>query len=118
MTTRRIFFRSVGAISGAALLSGAAPSPKTPSPSARPMVKPKTLKPGDTVGLITPSSYVFDTWRIDLAAARLEASLGVKTRLGRHIKGRHGYMAGTEKERLEDLHAMFADPGIAGIFCL
>jgi muramoyltetrapeptide carboxypeptidase len=82
------------------------------------MVKPKTLKPGDTVGLITPSSYVFDTWRIDLAAARLEATLGVKSKIGRYVKSRHGYMAGTEKERLEDLHAMFADPGVAGVFCL
>jgi muramoyltetrapeptide carboxypeptidase len=82
------------------------------------MVKPRTLKPGDTVGLITPSSYVFDTWRIDLAAARLEATLGVKCRLGKHVTSRHGYMAGTEKERLEDLHAMFADSSVAGVFCL
>lgn len=82
------------------------------------MVKPKTLKPGDTIGLITPSSYVFDTWRIDLAASRLEAVLGVRCRLGRYVKGRHGYMAGTEKERLEDLHTMFADRGVAGVFCL
>jgi muramoyltetrapeptide carboxypeptidase len=82
------------------------------------MVKPKALKAGDTIGLITPSSYVFDTWRIDLAAARLEATLGVKCKLGRYVKSRHGYMAGTEKERLEDLHAMFADKGVAGVFCL
>src|SRR5205814_1299158 len=81
-------------------------------------VKPKALKPGDTVGLITPSSYVFDTWRIDLAAARLEASLGVKCKTGRFVKSRHGYMAGTEKERLEDLHAMFADTSVAAAFCL
>ena len=82
------------------------------------MVKPKTLKAGDTIGLITPSSYVFDTWRIDLASARLEAALGVKCKVGRFVKSRHGYMAGTEKERLEDLHAMFSDPGVAGVFCL
>jgi muramoyltetrapeptide carboxypeptidase len=118
MTTRRTFLRSAGIISGAALASGAAPNPKPAPAVARPMVKPRALKSGDTVGLITPSSYVFDTWRIDLAAARLEATLGVKCRLGKHVKARHGYMAGTEKERLEDLHAMFADPGVAGVFCL
>src|SRR6266540_6602765 len=116
MTTT--FLRSAGTLSGASLISGAVPNPRTPAASARPIVKPKTLKPGDTVGLITPSSYIFDTWRIDLAAARLESTLGVKCRLGRFVMGRHGYMAGAEKERLEDLHAMFADPGIAGIFCL
>ncbi len=82
------------------------------------MIKPRALKPGDTVGLIAPSSYVFDTWKIEQAVARIEADLGLKCRLGRNIRSRHGYMAGTEKERLDDLHAMFADPSIAGVFCL
>jgi muramoyltetrapeptide carboxypeptidase len=109
----------MAALAGAGALAGRKPSP-TPAavPATRPMVKPKALKPGDTVGLITPSSYVFDTWRIDLAAARLEATLGVKCKVGRFVKSRHGYMAGSEKERLEDLHAMFADPTVAGVFCL
>lgn len=115
MKTRR---EVVGmAFAGAGALAGRKLSP-TSVPAARPMVKPKTLKAGDTIGLITPSSYVFDTWRIELASARLEASLGVKCKVGRFVKSRHGYMAGTEKERLEDLHAMFADPGVAGVFCL
>jgi muramoyltetrapeptide carboxypeptidase len=109
----------MAALAGAGALAGRKPSPSPAAvPAARPMVKPKALKPGDTVGLITPSSYVFDTWRIDLAAARLEASLGVKCKTGRFVKSRHGYMAGTEKERLEDLHAMFADRSVAGVFCL
>ena len=114
MKTRR---EVVGmALAGAGALAG---RKLTPTPvGARLMVKPRALKPGDTVGLITPSSYVFDTWRIDLAAARLEASLGVKCKVGRFVKSRHGYMAGTEKERLEDLHAMFADASVAGVFCL
>ena len=109
----------MAALAGAGALAGRKPSP-TPAavPATRPMVKPRVLKPGDTVGLITPSSYVFDTWRIDLAAARLEASLGVKCKTGRFVKSRHGYMAGTERERLEDLHAMFADTSVAGVFCL
>ena len=118
MKTRREVF-GIAALAGAGALAARKSSP-TPAPpaAARPMVKPRALKPGDTVGLITPSSYVFDTWRIDLAAARLEATLGVKCRLGKHVKARHGYMAGTEKERLEDLHAMFADSAVAGVFCL
>ncbi len=81
------------------------------------MVKPRALRAGDTVGLVAPSSYVFETWRIDDAVARLEA-LGLKAKLGRYVRGRHGYMAGTDKERLEDLHSMFGDPGVAGVFCL
>ena len=120
MTTRRTLLRAAGLSAGAALVSGAAARPK-PTPAAvsapRPMVKPRALKAGDTVGLIAPSSYIFEVWRIEDAVARLE-SLGIKTKLGKYAKGRHGYMAGTEKERLEDLHGMFADREVAGVFCL
>src|SRR5262249_59640693 len=100
--------RLAGAAAAGALSAGAAPKDSpTPAPAAaRPPVKPKALKPGDTIGLITPSSYVFDTWRIDLAAARLEAALGVKCRIGQNVKARHGYMAGPEEERRDDLQAM------------
>jgi len=119
MKSRRQFLKIAGIGSGAVALAGAAARTPTPAPvSARPMVKPRALKPGDTVGLITPSSYVFDTWAIDQAVARIETDLNLKCRLGRYVKSRHGYMAGTEKERLDDLHAMFADSSIAGIFCL
>src|SRR5437016_13145982 len=113
MKTRRQFFEVAG-LAGAGVLAGSAakskPKPKTaPSlvPGLRPLIKPRALKSGDTVALIAPSSYIFDVWRIDDAVTRL-ASLGLKTRIGRFAKGRHGYMAGTEKERLEDLHAALA----------
>ena len=46
------------------------------------------------------------------------AALGLKTKLGRNAKARHGYMAGTARERVEDLHAAFADNSVAGLFCL
>jgi muramoyltetrapeptide carboxypeptidase len=119
MKSRRQFLKIAGMGSGAVALGAAARNTSaTFPPSARPMVKPRVLKPGDTVGLITPSSYVFDIWKIEQATARIEADLGVKCRLGRNVKSRHGYMAGTEKERLDDFHAMFADPSIAGVFCL
>jgi muramoyltetrapeptide carboxypeptidase len=122
MRTRRELIELVGLAGAGALASAAAPKPR-PTPSAapavsRPMIKPRALKPGDTVGLITPSSYVFDTWRLDEAVARLDSAFGLKAKLGRSVKARHGYMAGTEAERLEDLHAMFRDPSVAAIFCL
>lgn len=121
MKTRRFFLRGTG-LAAAAFLSGApglkkeTPRPSTASPPL-PLVKPRALKPGDTVALIAPSSYVFDLWQIEQAAARL-ATLGLTARLGRNAKARHGYMAGTETERLEDLHAAFADSSISGVFCL
>ncbi len=120
MKTRRQFLEIAGTASAGIWTLAATPK-KTPTPAAaapRPMVKPRALQAGNTVGLITPSSYVFDTWKIEEAVARIEGDLGLKCRLGRNIRSRHGYMAGTEKERLDDLHAMFADPSIAGVFCL
>src|SRR6266571_8347589 len=114
MKTRRKFLEIAALAGGGALVAGAAERKKTPTPVlsavARPMIKPRALKAGDTVGLITPSSYIFDTWRLEEAVSRLDSALGLKSKLGRSVKARHGYMAGTEAERLEDLHAMFRDP--------
>jgi len=118
--TRRSFLHGVSLSAGAAFLGAAkkpTPAPTSAASSPLSLVKPRALKEGDTVALIAPSSYVFDLWRIDLAVERL-AALGLKTKLGRNAKARHGYMAGTARERVDDLHAAFADPSIAGVFCL
>ena len=120
MNTRRTFLRGAGLSAGAALLSGAAPKTIKPAAAqapALPMLKPRALKPGDTVGLVSPSSYVFDLWSVENAVARLEA-LELKTKIGANARARHGYMAGTVRERVEDLHAMFSDPSVAAVFCL
>ncbi len=120
MNTRRSFLQGAGLAAGASLLGAAPRSPadRIPaSPPALPLVKPRVLKPGDTVGLITPSSYIFNLWSIENAVARIEA-LGLKTKISKNARGRHGYMGGTVKERVDDLHAMFADPSIAAVFCL
>ncbi|MCA1582995.1 MAG: LD-carboxypeptidase [Acidobacteria bacterium] len=120
MNTRRSFLRGAGVSVGAALVVGAAPKTPAAAPapaSPLPLVKPRALKPGDTVGLISPSSYIFDLWKMDSAVTRLE-SLGLKSKIGRHAKARHGYMAGTVQERVDDLHAMFSDPTVAAVFCL
>ena len=43
--------------------------------------------------------------------------LGLKWNRGKHAKNRNGYLAGTDAERLEDLHEMFKDPEVIGIIC-
>ncbi len=80
------------------------------------LLKPPALKMGDVVGLVTPASNVVNQgdW------ARIEQSmktLGLEYRLGRNVK-RKGYIAGTIDERLTDLHDMFRDPAIKGIFAI
>ena len=87
------------------------------SSAPAPRIKPRALRPGDTVGLVAPASYTFDLWQLDDAAARVEA-LGLKPKFGKHVRGRHGFLSGTDEERLEDLHSMFADRGVSAIFAL
>lgn len=87
--------------------------------AAQPMklLKPKALKQGDTIGLITPATFVSDP--DDLAAAdRTIRYFGWKPKLGANVKKRAGYLGGSRAERLHDLHAMFADPEVRGIFCI
>lgn len=76
---------------------------------------PKRLKKGDTVGIIAPSSPP-DQENLQKALPFLE-DLGLKIKLGKSVDAAHGYLAGTDDERLADLHAMFEDPEVSGIIC-
>jgi len=44
--------------------------------------------------------------------------LGLKPKFGEYVRGRRGFLSGTEEKRLEDFHSMFADSDVAGVFCL
>ncbi len=81
------------------------------------LVKPRVLRPGDTVGLVTPSTYVSDPDRLWLARRTIE-ELGLRCKTGRSVGRREGYLGGTIRERVEDLHAMFADPEVKAVFCM
>ena len=80
-------------------------------------IKPKALVKGDTVGLITPSTFVSDPERLE-AAERTVRYFGLEPKWGKHVGQKWGYAGGTIDERLEDLHAMFADPAVKGVFCV
>ncbi|NWF84130.1 MAG: LD-carboxypeptidase [Bryobacteraceae bacterium] len=80
-------------------------------------MKPKALRPGDTAGLITPSTYVSDPEKLLLARMTVEA-LGLKLKVGRSVGRRDGYLGGTIAERVADLHAMFSDPEVRAVFCI
>jgi hypothetical protein len=80
--SRRSFLRVAALGAAGSLVGGRAafakkkPKPKSPATpvAPAPLVKPRALKPGDTVGLIAPASYTFDLWSLDDAATRVEAS--------------------------------------------
>ncbi|MBN8234226.1 LD-carboxypeptidase [Halobacillus kuroshimensis] len=79
------------------------------------MQKPKRLQKGDTVGVIAPASPP-DLTNLSNALPFLH-SLGLNVMIGPNVKRTYGYLAGTDRERVNDLHQMFRDPAIKGIFC-
>jgi muramoyltetrapeptide carboxypeptidase len=105
MTRRRLLTGTV------ALPAIAAAAPE------RKLIRPKALRQGDMVGLITPSSYVSDPDRLALAE-RTARYFGLVPKFGSNVRKREGYLGGTVEERVEDLHAMFRDPGIKAVFAI
>lgn len=85
--------------------------------SPLPIVKPKRLEPGDTVGLVSPASITFDPVLIDIVREILTA-LELKMKLDPSALNRWGYFAGTDAERAGAINAMFADPDVDAVLAL
>ncbi|HRY51548.1 MAG TPA: LD-carboxypeptidase, partial [Candidatus Paceibacterota bacterium] len=83
----------------------------------RRLLKPVRLRPGDLIGLISPSGPVVDLARVERGVRYLERR-GYRVRMGRHALKVHGFLAGTDEERLADLHEMFEDREVKAIICL
>ncbi len=77
---------------------------------------PRRLAVGDQVALVSPASPVRSARVLALGRKRLE-QFGLRVKPGRHALSEHGYLAGTDRERLHDLEAAFRDPDIKAIFC-
>jgi muramoyltetrapeptide carboxypeptidase len=108
----------------AAFLAAIAVSPTLAAPAGpfgpqkrRPLLKPKRLASGDTVGLIAPSGVIWEPTELD-ALLETIAAVGLKYKLGRHVETRYGYLAGRDADRAADLNAMFADPEVDAIHCI
>lgn len=80
-------------------------------------ILPPTLKPGDKVGLISPSNTVADRLEVmDKAIGQLERELNIQIVSGEYAFGQRFYTSGTVEEKLNDLHQMVADPDVKAIF--
>ena len=108
---RRIFNKKLllGLFAGTAALTS---SKLANAPKGK---KPQRLKKGDTIGIITPASYVSDE-ELERTVTNME-SFGLRVKMGKHIRAEYGFVAGTDAQRLEDLHQMFADTNIAAVWC-
>ncbi|MCS6988614.1 MAG: LD-carboxypeptidase [Chloroherpetonaceae bacterium] len=81
------------------------------------ILKPKRLREGDVIGVVAPASPIYPEDRLDKAKAYLQ-SLGYKVKFGKHVRKTHGYLAGLDQERANDINEMFADDSVKAIFCL
>lgn len=85
-------------------------------PSQTSRIKPRRLQQNDLVSLISPGSYIDDEG-LERAISNLEA-LGLRVKPGKHIREQYGYVAGKDKQRLEDIHAAFADDEVKAVWCV
>jgi muramoyltetrapeptide carboxypeptidase len=82
-----------------------------------PLLRPRRLAPGQTIGLVAPSSAPNEPDRVRFAIETIE-SLGFRVRPGGHLGARDGYLAGADRARADDLNAMFADDSVDAIWCV
>ena len=81
------------------------------------MKYPKKLQQGDTVGIVATSSRL-STERISECVKCLE-DMGYKVKTAANLDAVYaGFMAGTGKERADELNKMFADPDVDAILCV
>jgi len=115
MNRRRMLQTTISA----ALLGGTSVLPAAHAASARSsqILKPRRLKPGDTIGLVAPASSSLEDEgiRISIDVVR---SLGFKVKQGAHLFDRQQYLAGDDRARADDVNTMFADDAVDAIFCL
>lgn len=81
------------------------------------MIYPRPLHNGDTIGLIAPSSPLSQDRLLE--CIHVITSLGYEVALGKSAReSLHGYLAGPDEIRANDVNRMFADPSIDAIFCI
>jgi len=82
------------------------------------LIKPKLLRKGDSIGIISPSAGLapFAMHRIENAVAYLK-KYGFNVLIGKHALENSGYVSASIESRLDDMHSMFSNPEIKAIIC-
>ncbi|QCX32327.1 LD-carboxypeptidase [Caloramator sp. E03] len=81
------------------------------------MIKPKKLKIGSKIGIIAPASPAYDKDSIERGVNILK-EMGFDVVLGDSCFQRHGFLAGEDKIRVNDINKFFMDKSIDAIICL
>ena len=121
MNTRRHLLQIGSALAasaalGAATLATPALAQRRQAPIPQ-VLRARRLRPGDTIALVNPSGTIHERAPYVIATESLQA-LGFKVREAPNLRARYGHFGGTARQRADDLHAMFADPGVHGILAV
>jgi len=81
------------------------------------VIKPYALSHGSTLGIIAPAGPAYDPLEIEQGKKILE-TFGFQVAVAPNALQQNRYLAGTDDERLSDLHRMFLDPDVDGLLCL
>src|SRR4029077_1806738 len=64
-----------------------------------------------------PANATFETVELQIARESLEA-LGFKVKIGAHLLDRHGYLAGDDKARADDINTALPDRSVAAVHAI
>lgn len=78
-------------------------------------VRPPRLKTGDTIGIVAPAGP-FDPGKFKKGITVLE-SMGFKTFFDESIFQKHGFFAGADTRRADQVNRLFADSSVQAIVC-
>jgi muramoyltetrapeptide carboxypeptidase len=81
------------------------------------IIKPKKLKHGDVIGIISPASSPDNFSKINRGVEYLE-KIGYRVEIGKNVGISEGYLAGSDSQRLSDLHDMFNNKNVNAIFSI
>jgi muramoyltetrapeptide carboxypeptidase len=87
---------------------------KWASVAAPKIIKPRALRPGDTVGVVAPAAAIEREY-LDRGVAAIGA-MGFKVKVSRYALDRTGILAGRDGDRANELGAFFRDPEVRAIF--
>jgi muramoyltetrapeptide carboxypeptidase len=80
----------------------------------KPLLKPKRLRPGSVVGIVSPASATFVREELNIVIDAVKG-LGLVPRLAPHVLGRYGYLGGKDQDRAADINQLFSDASVAAI---
>ena len=95
----------------------AAPARQPAAAAPRPTVLPPRLPAGGVVGLVAPAGVLRSVEQVDEAVEALQ-SLGFRTKVGRRVLDRFGFLAGTDATRARDFMEVVTDPEVDAVVAI